>query len=156
MSLSGIVELKSAFPNAEIGFSDHSIGPTMALAGVALGAVIIERHFTLSRFLKGPDIACSMDPSELRFLIDRSIEVHVALMNKKQRSIEEEAVYKFARSSVVADRDILAGSEITEADIWTRRPGSGEIPGYDYDKVLGKKLISDLKKNQQIKWSDLT
>ena len=62
VSLAGIGELRKAFPNAQIGFSDHSIGPSMALAAVALGSVIIERHFTLSRYLDGPDIACKWTP----------------------------------------------------------------------------------------------
>ena len=69
VSLNGVRELKERFPQAVVGFSDHSIGPEMALASVALGASIIERHFTDSRYRKGPDIACSMEPSELSFLI---------------------------------------------------------------------------------------
>jgi N-acetylneuraminate synthase len=105
VSLQGVTELRAAFPNAVIGFSDHSIGPEMALASVALGACLLERHFTDTRYRKGPDISCSMDPAELRFIIDRSQEIHVALNNKKARSEAEESVYRFARSSVVADRD---------------------------------------------------
>lgn len=155
VSLSGIKELRDAFPNAHVGFSDHSIGPSMALAAAGLGAVIIERHFTLSRYTHGPDIVCSMDPSELRFLIDRSAEIHIALNNKKERSKEEEDVYKFARSSVVADRALGVGTVISESDIWARRPGSGEIAGYDFDKVIGRVLKRSLEKNDQICWSDL-
>ena len=155
VSLSGIKELRDAFPHAQVGFSDHSVGPSMALAAAALGAVIIERHFTTSRYSAGPDIICSMDPSELRFLIDRSEEIHVALHNKKKRSREEDAVYKFARSSVVADRALSVGTVIRESDIWTRRPGTGEIAGYDYDKLIGRVVNKALKKNDQILWSDL-
>jgi N-acetylneuraminate synthase len=72
VSLQGVTELKKAFPRAVVGFSDHSIGPEMALASVALGACVLERHYTDTRYRKGPDISCSMDPAELRFLIDRS------------------------------------------------------------------------------------
>ena len=154
VSLQGIQELKEAFPKALIGFSDHSIGPHIALASVALGACIIERHFTDTRYRSGPDITCSMDPAELRLLVDRSIEVHKALMNPKQRTEPEESVYKFARASVVADRDMAAGHIITEKDIWVRRPGSGEIPGYKYNDIIGKKLRLDVKKNHQFKWSN--
>ena len=117
VSLQGIQELKEAFPKALVGFSDHSIGPHIALASVALGACIIERHFTDTRYRSGPDITCSMDPAELRLLVDRSIEIHKALMNPKQRTEPEESVYKFARASVVADRDMAAGHIITEKDI---------------------------------------
>ena len=154
VSLQGIQELKEAFPKALVGFSDHSIGPHIALASVALGACIIERHFTDTRYRSGPDITCSMDPAELRLLVDRSTEIHKALMNPKQRTEPEEGVYKFARASVVADRDMAAGHIITEKDIWVRRPGSGEIPGYKYNDIIGKKLKTDVKKNHQFKWSN--
>ena len=154
VSLQGIQELKEAFPKALVGFSDHSIGPHVALASVALGACIIERHFTDTRYRVGPDITCSMDPTELRLIVDRSIEIHKALMNPKQRTEPEEDVYKFARASVVADRDMAAGHIITEKDIWVRRPGSGEIPGYKYNDIIGKKLRLDVKKNHQFKWSN--
>ena len=154
VSLQGIQELKEAFPKALVGFSDHSIGPHIALASVALGACIIERHFTDTRYRSGPDITCSMDPAELRLLVDRSIEIHKALMNPKQRTEPEESVYKFARASVVADRDMAAGHIITEKDVWVRRPGSGEIPGYKYNDIIGKKLRLDVKKNHQFKWSN--
>ena len=155
VSLKGIDELKKAFPQAEVGFSDHSIGPFMALAAVALGANIVERHFTDTRYREGPDISASMDPSELRLIVERSQEIWVAAGNEKRRSELEEDVYRFARSSLVADRDLKAGHVLAKDDIWARRPGDGEIPGYDFEKVLGRKITSNLKKNTQINWSDL-
>ena len=154
VSLQGVTDLKAAFPNAVVGFSDHSIGPEMALASVALGASILERHYTDTRYRKGPDIINSMDPAELRFLIERSREIHTALMNPKQRTGPEEDVYRFARASVVADADLSAGHVITESDIWARRPGSGEIAGFEFDKVVGKTLKVAVTRNQQLKWSD--
>jgi sialic acid synthase SpsE len=153
VSLKGVTDLKNAFPNAVIGFSDHSIGPEMALASVALGASILERHYTDTRYRKGPDIINSMDPAELRFLIDRSREIHTALMNPKKRTEPEEDVYRFARASVVADANLTMGHIITEADIWTRRPGTGEIAGFEFDKVIGKTLNVSVKRNQQLRWS---
>ncbi|KAG1713875.1 hypothetical protein GQR58_002354 [Nymphon striatum] len=128
----------------------------MALASVALGACILERHYTDTRYRKGPDISCSMDPSELRHLIDRSREIHTALHNPKERTAAEEDVYRFARASVVADADLPAGHVITEADIWARRPGSGAIAGYDFDKVVGKTLKVAVTRNQQLTWADFT
>ena len=154
VSLQGIGELSQAFPNAEIGFSDHSIGPVVALASVALGASIVERHFTDSRYRKGPDISCSMDPAELKFLIDRSREIHIALHNRKRRTGPEEDVYRFARGSIVADRDLPAGRVIEETDIWARRPGTGEIPGYEFDLIIGRKLVAAKKRNEQLRWRD--
>lgn len=155
VSLKGVKDLADNFPDAVVGFSDHSIGPEMALASVALGASILERHFTDSRYRSGPDIACSMDPAELRLLVDRSREIHIALHNEKVRSKEEEGTYKFARGSVVADRNIDKGSVITESDIWARRPGNGEIPAYDFDSVVGRKLKRSVIRNEQLKWSYL-
>jgi len=155
VSLRGVTELRQAFPKAVVGFSDHSIGPDMALASVALGACILERHYTDTRYRKGPDISCSMDPAELRFLIDRSKEIWVAVNNPKQRSAPEEDVYRFARASIVADRDLPAGHVITESDIWARRPGSGEIPCYEFEKVIGKKLVKPCSRNTQLKWENL-
>ena len=156
VSLRGVTDLKEAFPNALVGFSDHSIGPEMALASVALGAVILERHYTDTRYRQGPDIINSMDPAELKFLIDRSKEIWIAANNPKQRTDAEEPVYRFARASVVADKDLPEGHVITEADIWARRPGSGEIAGFEFDKVVGKTLTRAVTRNTQLKWGDLT
>lgn len=155
VSLQGITELRKAFPRAVVGFSDHSIGPEMALASVALGACILERHFTDTRYRKGPDIPCSMDPAELKFLIDRSREIQIALNNPKVRTGPEEDVYRFARGSVVADKDLPAGHVVAAADIWARRPGSGEISVQHFDRLIGAKLTRAVKRNQQLLWSDL-
>ena len=156
VSLRGIGELRDAFPNAVIGFSDHSIGPEMAIAAVALGALVVERHFTDTRYREGPDIPCSMDPAELSFLVQRSREIRTALNNDKRRTEPEEAVYHFARASVVADRDLPAGHVISADDIWVRRPGSGEIPARDFDRVVGKTLKLATRRNTQLKWADLS
>ena len=155
VSLRGVSELRAAFPRAVVGFSDHSIGPEMALASVALGASILERHFTDSRYRPGPDISCSMDPAELRHLIDRSREIWVAANTPKHRSGPEEDVYRFARGSVVADADLPEGHVITEADIWARRPGSGEIAAREFDQVVGRRLTRAVTRNTQLRWQDL-
>ena len=95
-----------------------------------------------------------MDPSELSLLIERSREIAIALRNEKGRSKQEESVYSFARGSVVADREMKSGHVISETDIWARRPGTGEIDVARFEEVIGKKLTIDVKKNQQLKWSD--
>ncbi len=155
VSLSGVSELRAAFPSAIVGFSDHSIGPFVALASVSLGACILERHYTDSRYRVGPDISCSMDPAELRLLVDRSAEIHTALNNPKQRTDAEGAVYLFARSSIVLDCDLESGSVLTEENIWARRPGNGEIAGYDFYRVIGRTLNKPMRRNQQLSWCDL-
>ena len=155
VSLSGVTDLRQAFPDAIVGFSDHSVGPEMALASVALGACILERHFTDSRYRAGPDISCSMDPAELRYIIDRSREIYIAARNPKGRSAPEEAVYRFARGSIVADRDLRRGEVIDESAIWARRPGSGEIAADQFDALIGRKVNCDMTRNTQLRWSDL-
>ncbi|MCP5534599.1 MAG: N-acetylneuraminate synthase family protein [Akkermansiaceae bacterium] len=155
VSLQGVTELRKAFPKAVVGFSDHSIGPEIALASVALGASIIERHYTDTRYRTGPDIICSMDPAELRHLIDRSKEIHTALMNPKQRTEPEGDVYNFARGSVVADCNLSAGQEIGEMDIWARRPGNGEISVEHFDRLVGARILRDVRRNEQLKWADI-
>ena len=155
ISLGSITDLYSKFPKAEIGFSDHSVGPEMALASVAMGATIIEKHFTDTKTRQGPDISCSMDPKELKYLIEKSRNISSARERKKFIAETEKEVYKFARSSIVADIDITKGSRFTKENIWARRPGNGEIPGYEYKKVIGKKAKNAIKRNQQIKWADI-
>lgn len=152
VSLQGIKDLKEAFPNAIVGFSDHSIGPYMALAAVGLGARIIERHFTDTRYRKGPDIINSMDISELRLLKERSREIAIALNNPRGRTQEEDAVYSFARSSIVADKELKAGTILNEKDIWARRPGTGEISGESFYELIGKKINRDIERNEHLKW----
>jgi sialic acid synthase SpsE len=155
VSLQGIDELRTAFDDAVVGFSDHSIGPAMALAALGRGACIIERHFTDSRYRQGPDIACSMDPAELSYLVDRAKEIHTALRNAKHRSAPEDAVYRFARGSVVAERDLAAGHVLAEGDLWARRPGTGEISVQHMDALMGHTLAVPLRRNQQLRWADM-
>lgn len=155
VSLKGIVELRDAFPNAIVGFSDHSIGPEMCFAATAMGACILERHFVDSRYRIGPDVSCSMDPQELSHLISRSGEIHTALHNDKKRTAAEDVTYKFARSSIVADRRLVAGQIIEPDDIWSRRPGTGEIAGYKFDEIIGMRLKVNKEYNEQLCWADL-
>ena len=155
IALGSLVQLSDKFPNAEIGFSDHSIGPTMALAAIALGATIVDKHFTDTKDRQGPDISCSMDPDELEHLIKKSKEVAYSRDRKKFIANVEKDVYKFARSSIVSDKDLKKGDTINRQNIWARRPGNGEIPACEFEKVLGNTLKRDIIKNTQIKWSDL-
>ena len=155
IALGSLTQLSHEFPNAQIGFSDHSIGPSMALAAVALGATIIEKHFTDTMDREGPDISCSMNPDELEYLIKESKHIAQARDRKKFIADIEKDVYRFARSSVVTDKDLKKGDTIDRQNIWAKRPGNGEIPAFEFEKVLGKTLKRDIPRNNQIKWSDL-
>ena len=149
ISLRAISELKQEF-GKPVGYSDHSIGPTMALAACALGACIIERHFTDSRYRSGPDISCSMDPAELIFLVDRCAEIYVATNQPKGRTVSEEAVYNFARSSLIAGKDIPKGKILTVGDLWAKRPGDGFYSGADARLVIGAETLQSIAKDEKI------
>ena len=86
-----------------------------------------------------------MDPSELKLLIDKALK-YIKHFNQKKNSFLSRRKYKFARSSIVADRDIKKGQKIVQKDIWARRPGNGEIAGYEYAKVLGMTAKVDIVK----------
>jgi len=154
--LNGISLLKDMFPKNIIGFSDHSIGPWISLAAIAKGAKIIERHFTDDKSRIGPDIACSSDASEIKILVEKGKEIVVALNNKsKKREKIEESVYSFARASIVSKQKLIKGQIIRKSDIWARRPGNGDFSASDRDKVIGRQLIKNLNKGDQISFSDL-
>ncbi|MDP3791590.1 MAG: N-acetylneuraminate synthase family protein [Candidatus Omnitrophota bacterium] len=150
--LGALAELKKHFPNAVLGLSDHSFTIFPCLAAVALGASILERHFTSDKDWPGPDIAISMDPGELRQLITGSRIIHSASGGSKTILKEEQPTIDFAYACVVAIRDIDAGEKLTKENIWVKRPGTGEIKAGHLSALLGKKAKCCIKKNRQLKW----
>ncbi|MDH6603162.1 N-acetylneuraminate synthase [Bacilli bacterium PM5-9] len=151
--LGAMVELQEAFPNAIIGLSDHTINNNACLAATALGASILERHFTDSMDREGPDIVCSMDGNEMSKLIEGSKEISRMRGGKKEAVQEEQVTIDFAFATVVTIKDIKAGEELTEENIWVKRPGTGEIKAEHYDELLGKIANKDLKKDIHLEWS---
>ena len=149
--LGALNSLEKEFPNAVIGLSDHSLGIYTCLASVALGASILEKHFTSTKSWQGPDIPISITPTELRELISGSEAIFQSLGGSKTILPEEKPTIDFAYSSVVTISDIKMGDSITSENIWVKRPGTGEIPAKDFTKILGKKAIVDIKKNVQLK-----
>ncbi len=153
--LGAIAELKAAFPIAVVGLSDHSLSNYPCLAAVALGASLIERHFTSDKRWPGPDIPISMDPKELRELIEGSRAIHESLGGSKNILKEEQPTIDFAYACVVATRDIAAGERFSADNIWVKRPGTGQIKAEHYNRVLNKRARSEIKKNEQIVWSKI-
>ena len=149
--LGALNSLEKEFPNAVIGLSDHSLGIYTCLASVALGASILEKHFTSTKSWQGPDIPISITPTELRELISGSEAIFQSLGGSKTILPEEKPTIDFAYSSVVTISDIKMGDSITSENIWVKRPGTGEIPAKDFTKILGKKAVVDIKKNVQLK-----
>jgi sialic acid synthase SpsE len=150
--LRALVELQERFPDAVVGLSDHSLSIYPCLGAAALGASILERHFTSDKSWPGPDIPISTDPVELGELIRGSAIIHQALAGKKEILAEEQPTINFAYASVVAIRDIAAGEALSMENIWVKRPGTGEIKTEFFPTVLTKKARVAIKKNAQIKW----
>ncbi|WP_432775381.1 N-acetylneuraminate synthase family protein [Brevibacillus gelatini] len=150
--LGAIEDLAEAFPGTVLGLSDHSISNYPCFGAVALGARILERHFTSDKTWPGPDIPISMDPTELKELIEGSQAVFQALGGRKTVLAEEQPTIDFAFACVVAIQDIKAGEKLTMENIWVKRPGNGEIKAESFHEILGKRAISDIKKDEQIRW----
>jgi N-acetylneuraminate synthase len=139
-----------------VGLSDHAAENYASFGAVALGACIIERHFTSSKSWPGPDIALSMDPMELKDLIDGCNAVFDTLGGHKEILVEEKPTINFAYACVVAIKDVAIGEELSRENIWVKRPGTGEIFARDYQSVLGKKAKVAIKKDEQLTWAQLT
>lgn len=149
-------ELQKEFPNTVIGLSDHTTSNLACFGAVALGASILERHFTDSMNRPGPDIVNSMDPNALKELINGSIELANMRGGKKEAIKEEQVTMDFAFATVVAIRNIKKGEELTKKNIWVKRPGTGEIQAEKYQELLGRKSAVNIKIDSHIKWSDIS
>ncbi|MBU7041989.1 MAG: N-acetylneuraminate synthase [Theionarchaea archaeon] len=146
--------LKQAFGHP-VGFSDHTLGYTAALAAVALGACMIEKHFTMDKNLPGPDHFASLEPEELKEMVTSIREVEDVLGNGiKTISEEEEKIKAVVRKSVVTAQDIPSGVTITEKMLAIKRPGTGLAPRF-LQKLIGKKAKTPLKAGEFIRWEDI-
>jgi len=150
--LGALSELRQAFPDAVIGLSDHTVDNYACLGAVSLGASILERHFTSSKKWPGPDIAVSMDPHDLKNLINGSRAIFAASGGQKSILSEEKSTIDFAYACVVAIADIKKGEKLTRDNIWVKRPGTGEIKAVHFKNLLGKTVKQAVKNNEQLKW----
>lgn len=149
--LGAMHSLMNAFPDAVIGLSDHTTSNFACLGAVALGACILERHFTDTMSREGPDIACSMDPAALSDLIRGSQIIYRARGGEKCPVDAEAPTIAFASASVVAIRDILPGQLLSEENIWLMRPGGGDFCVTDYESLLGRPVSEKVKKGYQLR-----
>lgn len=133
-----------------VGYSDHTKGIEVPIAAVALGAKVIEKHFTLDRTLPGPDHVASLEPDELKSMVRaiRNIEQALGSSEKKVSESEQKNII-IARKSIVAALDIKAGETFTERNITVKRPGNGISPMY-WDDVIGKQATRDFKGDELI------
>lgn len=153
--LGAMQELQREFPNTVIGLSDHTVNNNACLAAVALGASILERHFTDRPDRTGPDIVCSMTPAELTELINGSSEIAKMRGGKKEAAKEEQVTIDFAFATVVTIKPISKGDVYTKENIWVKRPGVGEIKAEHYEELIGKKATRSIGEDEHISWTDV-
>ena len=145
-------ELMMAFPHIPIGLSDHTLNNNACIAAMALGAVVLERHFTDSMNRVGPDIVCSMDPKDLKALLSAANEVPLMLGGKKAPIQEEQVTIDFAYATVVTIADIREGETFTKDNLWVKRPGTGAILAKDFESIIGKKAKIDISSDTHLTW----
>lgn len=149
--LGAMCQLREEFSDAVIGLSDHTTSNYACLGAVALGASILERHFTDRMDRTGPDIVCSMDPATLSMLIEGAKVIFAARGGEKGPIDAEAPTIAFAFASVVAIKDIASGELLTEENLWVKRPGNGEFSALDYESLLGRRAAGPIKKGLQLR-----
>ncbi|MDN5078307.1 N-acetylneuraminate synthase family protein [Aliarcobacter butzleri] len=155
MNLNVIKTLKQMYPECIIGFSDHSLGITASLGAVCFGAKIIEKHFTIDKNLEGPDHWFSMDPTDMKNLVNGIRDLEIAFgTQKKMLNLCEEPDKYWATRSLHINKDLKAGDIIKREDLDMLRPGYGISP-FDKDKVIGIKLAKDMEKGTVLEWTHL-
>lgn len=153
--LGGMQQLQKEFSNIEVGLSDHTTSNLACFAAVALGANIVERHFTDRMDRAGPDIVNSMDPVALKELIIGSGSISLMRGGEKNAAAEEQVTIDFAFSTVVVIAPIKEGDIFSASNLWVKRPGSGGIKAEHYKSILGKRSKRDLKKDYHLSWDDI-
>ena len=153
--LGAMQEMQQAFPDALVGLSDHTTSNLVCFSAVALGANILERHFTDRMDRKGPDIVCSMDPIHLKELIIGAKEIATMRGGNKEAAEEEQPTIDFAFATVVTIKPIQKGEIFSKDNIWIKRPGTGEILADKYYDLLNKKSLKDILIDTHISKSDV-
>jgi N,N'-diacetyllegionaminate synthase len=142
VNLRAMLSIRDAF-NVEVGYSDHTDGIEVATAAVALGATVIEKHFTLDRSLPGPDHKASLEPQQLKAMVTAIRNIEVALgSSSKKPSASEQKNMAIARKSIVAARAIAKGEILTADNLAVKRPGTGISP-MQWDALIGQRAVRD-------------
>lgn len=153
--LKNIIGLRKEFPSYPIGFSDHSIGIEIPIAAVALGACLIEKHFTLDKSKIGMDNQVATEPNEMKQLVKSCLNVQIALGEEERIILDAEVKKRVEmRRSLVSTKELKAGSILRLEDLDTKRPGTG-IPPNKINEVIGKELKNDIEKDSVILYSDV-
>lgn len=152
--LGAMTQMHRAFPDKVFGLSDHTLNNNACLAAVALGASILERHFTDHMQRTGPDIVCSMDEKACADLIQSSNEIWQMRGGIKAPAQEEQVTIDFAFATVCSIRPIKKGEILSKENIWAKRPGTGAILAEQFNGVLGKVAVRDIANDEQLDWED--
>jgi sialic acid synthase SpsE len=154
--LGAISELIEEFPDMPVGLSDHSMNIWTCIGAVALGASLLEKHFTISREWPGPDTGLSIEPSELKDLVEGSKATWQAKGGSKSILDAEKPVIEFAYATVVTISPIKKGQKFSLENTWVKRPGTGEILANDLDNILGKTAACNIGNNCHVRVSDVS
>ena len=147
--------LMNEFPDLIVGLSDHTVSNHACFGAVALGASILERHFTDTMTREGPDIICSMDPIQAKDLIEGANILFSQRGGSKEPAKEEQVTIDFAFATVVSIADIPEGDRFTKENLWVKRPGTGEILAAEYQNILGKKANKFIPNNTHLRKEDI-
>jgi N-acetylneuraminate synthase len=150
-----MTELHNAFPDKIFGLSDHTLNNNACLGAVALGASILERHFTDTMQRQGPDIVCSMDEKATKELIVSSKEIWQMRGGTKKPAIEEQVTIDFAFATVCTIANIKKGETFTKENIWVKRPGTGKILAENFNDILGKTANRNIENDEQLTFNDI-
>ena len=151
VNLRAMLTLKGSF-KVRVGYSDHTIGIEVPIAAAALGAQIIEKHFTLDKNMDGPDHKASLEPDELSNMVRSIRNIELALGNGEKKPVEsEKSIAIAARKSIVAQKTIMAGEIITKHMLTVKRPGNGIKPKY-LEELIGKKAVKDIHEDEVLQF----
>ena len=148
--LGAMTQIMTRFPGVPVGLSDHTLNNNACIAAIALGASIVERHFTDSKTRTGNDIVCSMDGNELKALLKAAKEVFAMRGGDKKALAEEQVTIDFAFATVVSTTAIKMGEIFTRENIWVKRPGTGEFRAGELNRILGKTAECDIPTDTHI------
>ncbi|MBL6663268.1 MAG: N-acetylneuraminate synthase [Flavobacteriales bacterium] len=152
--LGAMQEMANHFSGTTFGLSDHTLTNHACLAAVALGASILERHFTDHMGRKGPDIVCSMDEENCKALIEGSHIIWEQSGGTKGPAKEEQVTIDFAFATVCSIQAIKKGEVLSMENIWVKRPGTGTILAEHFNSILGRKATRDIENDEQLNWED--
>ena len=154
VNLLAMLDIKNTF-DVQVGYSDHTLGIEVPIAAVALGAVVIEKHFTLDRTMDGPDHRASLEPDELKAMVIgiRNIEKAISGSGVKEPSESEKKNMIVGRKSIHTSKELSAGHIISPEDLILLRPGDG-ISGIEWDKVINGKIKRNIPSQYKLNWDD--